>query len=426
MLSECRAGIQLHKIRPFYSKENPFVKVEVVRTFGAQQTYMNRLYLHSDLAEDMRRDLGCHKAYDRHREATKHEKKSAANGNGGGKQHGHHSSLSEEGVRMSLVEGDRIGDDAARTFGTKTLPRSTSSSTSGLGLNSVGYRIARDLELGSESRPRVLLRSRRQTENKKQELQTDEGRASGVLLGTCWKEGRRMGQQHAHQQQGCTVSELQALKPVVDSSMVSVQRSKNASVSQSPGVSPVSDLNDASSTFAASLPDMAVSMDAPFWNFCGETAKIDYRDATITSTPVSKASHNAPGGAAGNTLARMDVRPMNKSLGDCAEWLHDQSNMLPNLFNEDSKEPRAMQSLPNDKDVGAVPVGIAKVTGVFDSHSRRNAEMETSREPSINLKQAIALLHQKVRARHVLAAKLELQQARRRLTGTAVLEGSDN
>lgn len=69
MESECRSGIQLHRIRPFPPAEMPFVKLEIVQCFGARQVYLHRLYLHAEKAEDIWRSLscypGCHHGEDR-------------------------------------------------------------------------------------------------------------------------------------------------------------------------------------------------------------------------------------------------------------------------------------------------------------------------------------------------------------------------
>ncbi|CAM9646446.1 unnamed protein product [Choristocarpus tenellus] len=51
VFGESKAGIQVHEIRAFRTLQTPFIKFEVARCFGAQQAYFNRLYLHSESVE---------------------------------------------------------------------------------------------------------------------------------------------------------------------------------------------------------------------------------------------------------------------------------------------------------------------------------------------------------------------------------------
>lgn len=57
--AECKQGVQLHSIRPFRPSEYPFVKIEVLRCFGSQQTYLNRLHLHCNRESELKRMMGC-------------------------------------------------------------------------------------------------------------------------------------------------------------------------------------------------------------------------------------------------------------------------------------------------------------------------------------------------------------------------------
>lgn len=476
---DCKAGIQLHKIRPFSPEETPFVKVEIVRCFGARQCYLNRLYLHGEEAEDLKRALGCPGCHGGNNNKGKYKRVVAM---GDKKSRGF--AFVADTRRVSFDRPDLEGADQDATSSLLSARRRRTT------IADRGYR---DLDLVGESLPTASPRCSRRSAG---------GR---VANGSNLRKGTSSNRERMHQQSPVPkrdfAAELKALDQLIQSPVIECSSKRSQRFRTAPRTSKfqvpreervgllgvevprrkmdacyvIGDGDESDRTGdrgdALSAVDLRTSYDSSetaeetkedkltdgkeggegIWPTCssarprklaswaaGNTAATgDY----LGSIDHIQSQHDAQSGADSNAPSRLHLGEVNVSEGLALGGLTRQSYVAatrpradqvtgghlsktqpPERCCKSTPPPKVWlpqrergQLVTGGKGERMTSSGDVCITGITPGESivgSRGDEVETQVDGASDaaLRHAVALLHEKVRAKHVLAARFELQR----------------